>query len=1142
MSEQVEHDRTRRAPAAFRLNGPLPSGVTVLEASAGTGKTFTIAALAARFVAEGAPLSSLLLVTFTRIATGELRERVRERMVDTERELRRIAAGDRADRLDEVTTTLADGDPEAVKRRRDRLADAISNFDDATIATTHSFCQEVLGELGTLGDPDPEAALTEDLDELTEQVIDDLYVRAFLRDPDPPFDRREAGRIARFSIAHPTATIHPVAPAPGSVPERRARLAARARDELEARKRRLAVMDYDDLLVRLRDVLVGPHAAAAVRRLRARYRVVLIDEFQDTDPVQWEIVSRAFAHPEVVLVLVADPKQAIYAFRGADVHAYLAAAAGAQQRSTLATNRRADQRLIDALDALFGHGSLGHPEIAYRPVRATDAHSQPRLHGAPCDASMRIRVVDRSQMAAPLTPRGFASAPPTRELIAKDLAADVVALLSSDATVAQSPDHPQAVLPRDIAVLVRSHWNARLVQRELGVAGVPAVLGGAGSVLATPAAADWLTLLSALARPASPPRARAAALTPLIGWSAERVACSTEQELEELHQRLHGWARMLRSLGVATLWRSIMQQEGLPARLLREQGGERRMTDLEHVSEVLHGVATAERLGTAALTAWLRERIAAADRDADRDELTRRLESDADAVQVLTIHRSKGLEFPIVYCPFLWEPPRQLPPAEPVFFHDPASGTRAIDVGLEGPGYAGHRLLAEDDARGEDLRLTYVALTRARHQTVLWWAGSAGSRSSAMSRIAFERGAGGEIRSICRSVPTDAQAFECFGAIAARAPGAISVEWARLGSPVHWSPPLGRPAELCAADLHRATDRRWRRTSYTDITTAAHEAWVSSEPEEPVQLDEPPEPPSAPLPDGEPEPSSPELDTLDVLTLPLASLPAGPRIGTLVHRVLEAVEFDSPALEDDLRTRLGSLAALSGLDVGDPELLVGGLADAIGTPLAAEPGSLRLRDLSRADRLDELQFELPLAGGDQVTGRVTLRGIAALLREHLVAHDSLAAYAERLGDPLLRGELRGYLTGSIDLVARVPGDGRPRFEIVDYKTNWLAGVEQQLLARHYAPAALLGEMLRAHYVLQALLYCTALHRYLRWRVGGYDPNRDLGGIHYLFLRGMLGERSPVIGGARLGVFSWCPPGSLVTALSDLLDGDREVPS
>ena len=196
-----------------------------------------------------------------------------------------------------------------------------------------------------------------------------------------------------------------------------------------------------------------------------------------------------------------------------------------------------------------------------------------------------------------------------------------------------------------------------------------------------------------------------------------------------------------------------------------------------------------------------------------------------------------------------------------------------------------------------------------------------------------------------------------------------------------------------------------------------------------------------------------------------------------------------------------------------------------------------LRRIARADRLDELAFELPLAGGDEARGAVTLAAIAALLREWLEPDDPLAPYAARLEDPLLRASLRGYLTGSIDLVLRLTDTGRPAYTIVDYKTNRLAAPDEVLNAWHYRPAVLAAEMRRSHYALQALLYLAALHRYLRWRAPGYDPGRDLGGVHYLFLRGMLGTATPVAAGERVGVFSWRPPGAMVAALSDLLDGD-----
>jgi exodeoxyribonuclease V beta subunit len=259
-------------------------------------------------------------------------------------------------------------------------------------------------------------------------------------------------------------------------------------------------------------------------------------------------------------------------------------------------------------------------------------------------------------------------------------------------------------------------------------------------------------------------------------------------------------------------------------------------------------------------------------------------------------------------------------------------------------------------------------------------------------------------------------------------------------------------------------------------------------------------------------------------------MPVGARVGTFVHSVLEAVDFAAEDLGAELGSRIADEQAGRSVDVGDPAVVAAGLAAAIETPFAE---GLMLRNFARADRLDELGFELPLAGGDSPAGELTLRAVASVMRSHLAVDDPLVGYAERLADPALRRSVRGYLTGSIDLVMRLP-DGR--FAIADYKTNWLGAFESPLTVWDYRPAALAAEMERAHYGLQALLYLAALHRYLRWRVPGYTPERCLAGVHYLFLRGMAGAATPVVDGVPCGVFSWHPPGALAAALSDVLDG------
>ncbi len=1108
--------------APFDVCGPLPTGVTVLEASAGTGKTFTIAGLAARYVAEaGVPLDELLLVTFTRMATGELRERVRERLVRAEHALERALAGAMPEE-DEVERLLADGSREEVRLRRERLARALSDFDSATIATTHEFCGEVLGSLGVIGDVEPDTTFVEDIADLREEVVDDLYVRRFHRHGMPQFSRVQAMEIARAAIENPAAPIEPAGAPDETVAAMRVRLAVAAREELDRRKRRMSLMTYDDLLTRLDETLDGEGGPAAAARLRERYRVVLVDEFQDTDPVQWQIMKRAFGEGGTTLVLIGDPKQAIYAFRGADVYAYIDAAEEAVAKATLEVNWRSDQALIDAYDALFGGARLGHPGIVYRRVKAAPGNAGSRLEGAPDPAPLRVRVVDRE--LAGMTPWRYAKLEPSRKHVANDVAADVAALLGSGARI-----EGRAICPADVAVLVRTNKNAARVRDALEAVAVPAVINGAGSVFGTAPAWDWLRLLEAIERPAYPPRARSAALTVFLGWSTERVAAASDEEWEDVHRRLHHWARVLRAKGVASLMEAITLEERLPGRVLRMADGERRLTDLRHVGELLHAAAMSEQMGATALTAWLRQRVAEAAQETSDEERSRRLESDAQAVQVLTVHRSKGLEFPVVYYPDLWEPspaPRdERDRRNPVTFHD-AHGIRTIDVGLDGPQWAGHVNQHVEEQRGEDLRLAYVALTRAKHQAVVWWAGSFDSRNAALTRLLFSRDDAGVVAAAGAFTPTDAEALERFEALVADAPGCVSVAPSLFGAPVPWAGEAQSAQALSSSVFARELDRDWRRTSYSDITAGTYEERVGSEHEEPVVVDE--------AVAGR-APAAPEGGAEELRAVPsrLGTMPGGVEVGTLVHRVFEAVDFAAADLPGELAAQVAAAQARRRVELGDVDAVVAGLAATVETPLGPLAEGVRLRDVTRRDRLDELTFELPLVGGDDPTGpALTLAAIARVLRAFEEPGSALAGYADRLSDPGLRHSVRGYLTGSIDLVARLRGE---RFAIVDYKTNWLAPPGEELSAWHHRPVALRTEMLHSHYGLQALLYVVALHRYLRWRMPAYSPERNLAGVLYLFVRGMTGPDTPVVDGVPCGVFSWRPPAALVEQLSDVLD-------
>ena len=1134
---------------AFDLLGPLPRGVTVLEASAGTGKTYTIEGLVTRYVAERFPLRRLLVVTFTRAATAELRDRVRTRMVRVSEHLSAVLDGATPKSDDEVGSFLAGGDfdvpIDVVRDRHKRLAEALSDFDAATISTIHGFCQQVLAGVGLTGDLDGQATLIEDERDVVDAVVDDVLVERFAGvDGDVVVARSALRTIAKALNDNPDA-----AAIPGSSDDPdvaiRIELARRVREEVDRRKRAFRLLSYNDLLGRLAETLRDPGRGDAAReRLRSQYDVALIDEFQDTDPVQWEILSRVFESEGSdgrSLVLIGDPKQAIYSFRGADVYAYLKASRG-RESQTLQTNWRSDQGLLDAYNVVFAGAELGHENIAYLPVEAARGHEEPRLVDAPVSAPLRIRVA-RSDDGYRINKAKMIPADTARAQVARDVAVQAVRLLSSDAKLIdrgsdgleRSPR--RRVRPRDIAVLVRSNAEASRVQAELHEAGVPAVINGVGSVFATSAATEWLRLLEALEQPTSVSRARTAALTVFIGWTGGQLAeaRTDDRALDPVHESLLAWAAILRDRSVASLLQTIVAQENLPARVLGLPGGERHMTDIEHVAELLHAAAVGEELGPSALTGWLRERIAESSDDLDAEERARRLESDAEAVQVLTVHRSKGLEYPIVFAPFLWSSNARSSQV-PVFHDEDRGGGRSADVGgPKAPAFGEHQDNAKDEAKGEELRLVYVALTRARHQAVVWWLPAAFAEQAPLSRLLLcRKSSNGDVLNAGRfRLKNDDLTRADLDALSERSGGKMVVEDIPFSiARETWNSDVATAPDLDTAPFERDLDLRWRRTSYSAITKDVHDApRVGSEPDVDFTDDEALAPPAVVAAvDASAEADGEER--LRAVPLPLAGMPRGVDVGTFVHGIFEDLDFASPDLQAHVAEVFAERRDKREVSVGDGDAFVEGLVRVVETPLGPLAGGISLREMGLADRLAELDFELPLVGGSAGRSeRLAVAAIGRLLRTHLADEDPVRPYAEKLFDPAFARDLRGYLAGSIDAVLRVGG----RYLVVDYKTNWLAAPDEELSAWHHRPEALVSAMERGHYPLQALLYAVALHRYLRWRVRGYSAATHLGGVLYLFVRGMIGTDTPQVDGVPCGVFSWQPPAALVEALSDLID-------
>ncbi|MGH3570104.1 MAG: UvrD-helicase domain-containing protein, partial [Pseudonocardia sp.] len=782
-------------------------------------------------------------------------------------------------------------------------------------------------------------------------------------------------------IHDPQARLEPARAPAGSAAQVRQSFAVAVRAEVHRRKRARGLYTYDDMLTRLAGTLTDPaRGPVACARLRERYRVVLVDEFQDTDPVQWDILRRAF-HGHTTLVLIGDPKQAIYGFRGADVVSYLDAVGAADAHATLAVNHRSDAPLLDALHTVFGDSAMGDGRIVVR--RVGSAHPGQRLGIQPADGvpdgstggdlqrgdatistPLRLRVLPHSRL--PIPPgKSLAMVAPVREIVARDVAGDVSRLLAGPARLREPPGDPRPVRPGDVAVLVRTNAQGVQVREALDRAGVPGVLAGMASVFGTPVAGQWLTLLEAVEQPQRSARVRAAALTCFLGRTvAELCAPHSDALLDSLGATVRSWSAVLHDRGVAALLEAVSTSTGLPRRLLAEHDGERRLTDLRHIGQALHGAAVQGHLGPAALVDWLRHRIADATGDTGT-ERSRRLESDADAVQIVTVHRSKGCEFPIVYVPFGWD--RHAGDPDIALLHD--GGARVLDVG--GPGGDTWRERCEQhraEEAGEDLRLLYVAMTRACCQVITWWAPTTTTATSPLHRLLFGRPAPGtEVKPSYR-VPPEAAALAALHALAS--PDLAVEEVAEdAGSP--WQAPPAGVTELTTAHFGRRLDTSWRRTSYSALTADAHaphadthapraDPGATSEPEERGTDDEPPVPPPVRPGEGAPAATAPlpaataplpaATAPLPAIPSPMADLPAGTGFGTLVHAVLEAADTTACDLLAELTGHTIEQLDRRPVDGLDAHALATALVPVIETPLGPLVGHLRLRFVARADR------------------------------------------------------------------------------------------------------------------------------------------------------------------------------------------------
>ena len=1041
---------------------------------------------------------------------------------------------------------------------------------------------------------------------------------------------------------------------------------------LRAAKRARRVVAFDDLLYQLHERLQAADGGDALARaLRARFPAALIDEFQDTDPLQFAVFDRLYGRGRPgaegaadgddeatapPMFLVGDPKQAIYSFRHADLHTYLRARDQAAARHTLGANQRAVAGLIAALNRLFGHNPA--------------AFVQPGLHYPPvaCGAKPRPPFVDRSAPRAALQvwtlPADAGDGQPLPKPLARRAAAracaDEIARLLAAARRGEVLLDGRALRAGDIAVLVRSHAQGTVVRQALAARGVASVELSQASVFHSPDAEELERVLAAILEPARDGLQRAALATRALGWTADRLLALADDEAAQLAwvQRQAGYAALWRARGVGVMLRQWLHAEQVDRRLLAQPDGARRLTNLLHLAECLHA-ASAEHAAPEALLRWLQAARGDEAGGGDAEAAQLRLESDQNLVQVVTIHKSKGLEYPLVFCPFVWDgrPADDREGLDGVPGHD-ADGQPVLDFrkGLdEAFDEAAAKAEARREAAAESQRLLYVALTRAvqrcylvagpyRQQVGAHWSTSEAGRSG-LNWLVLGAGQDAEDWLQARQPPGPAAVHAAWQALAATpglpdgalavsplpdttgpgtalapddagapppqalpAPAALPVAWwtasyssllrngggdgggdggsdgvdpadhaaadGAAGPDAAAGAALADPAALAGsapgAELpERAGLERSAADHDHDIAAVAAGGWPTEPDENALATDDAgpagaeaddderavraalaawqaagpggwpgdgaagagsapadgPEPPAWATEPGPPddaeaagtafaEPAGPGAtppapraadDPLD--------FPRGAAAGDCVHAVFEQADFGDAAgwpavIDRALAQHPPATGPAAPERARCAAMLQRLLADVLATPLPAGTATpLRLATLARTRRCHELEFHLPVR-------HLRARALDA----------ALARWAPGCA-PLAFPTLQGFLKGFIDLVFEHEG----RYFIADWKSNHLGWQ-----AADYRGAALDAAMLAHQYPLQALLYSVALHRWLRQRLPGYQPQQHFGGVLYLFVRG-LRPAWCAADGTPAGLHFQRPDAAVLDALSALLE-------
>ena len=1169
-------------------------GVTLIEASAGTGKTYNITSLYVRQLLErGLSVDQILVVTFTKDATEELRERIRTRVLLA---LKIIQSDDLARYHGEDPELAAwlgqRTDDKALDENR--LRAAVVSMDEAAVFTIHGFCQRMLQDNAFYTGMPFELEFIENEEQLRQQAAEDFWRHWFgnkqldskiamqlvaeWKNPEALLGAVSArieldgirllpvvdslndyvqlrklhsqnllpiqAEIKQSWPGNEQAVIEILTSAPGlfkvqykaekvhialtavaqicqanTPPEHLDKLfeilsqsfinshttkkneppqhpffelceryftelsaiekimegykiafmyAARSyiKKHISQAKSEAQQLYFNDLLTELNEALQSVQGPSLGRQIFSRFPVAMIDEFQDTDTVQYQIFSTIYAQrgdKPGGLYLIGDPKQAIYSFRGGDIFTYMQAAKDAQQHYSLATNWRSSSRLISAVNILFSvrPDVFVQAAIQYQPVRAAPVADEKLLTINGLEP-VPLQVW-KLKLSADNETRGAIRSSYARQEAANHCANHMVALLggAEDVRIGKEP-----LCAKDIAVLVRTHAHASLIQDSLRKKGINSVTLSDDSVFESPEATALLNLLQSLAETNDEKFLRYVLAGRLFGMTANELKAlqENEKQLEQLQQRFAGYRYIWKDKGFMPAMQHLFKQEGIARRLLNLPDGERRLTNLLQLLE-LSQQAAKRHPGSGEMLRWLSDEI---EHSSLGDASRLRLESDEGLIKIVTMHASKGLEYPVVYIPFPWHPPNTKNANKNVFYHD-ANQQPTLYFGKDTGELSKAKAWYAEESLAEDIRLLYVSMTRAAKMCVLCMGKVNGANSAALPWLLFPGEGGKSTFGKC----TQDELFARLDELAKSDPDAITVCDPPADMPAIRPNTDGQLSNFKARLFNGKIEQNWWVNSYSSLTRGKNS-------------------------------EQPDYDAVAGSDLPpsrgsdeIQALPAGPGFGIFMHELFEQLDF---ARQDEMILREQILVAASTnkdskIDESNVDAMLKMVTNVLATRLPA--ANLCLQDLSPAQRVDEMEFYFSV---QQLSYHK--------LQQTLATYPAWQDAAAQLNFPSFQGMMHGY----IDLVFRHDG----RYYLADYKSNRLDD---------YAAAGLNAAMGIHYYPLQGLIYSLALHRYLRQRLVDYDYGKHFGGLYYLFTRGMQPD-------SENGLWYRRPEVELIQALDD----------